>query len=242
MAIDRTSNFNRMKKKLMAISIIVSITIWGCEDILEVPDISNQTVPILAPGDGSVLNINAVGFNWQTIEDATTYKVQIATPNFENTVQILLDSIITEDTLGRVNTRIDQNLLNGNYAWRVKALNSDYETVYTLSNFQVDGDENLDITPPNTPQLVTPANGASQTETSVGFSWTREDVPGTAERDSIFIFSDESLQTLTTKALGANKAFTTNVAAGTFYWIVRAYDAAGNESDASSTFNFTINN
>lgn len=230
-----------MKKGILTICIVLMV-VWGCEDILEVPDISNQTVPILAPGEGSVLNTNAVGFNWQTIEDATTYEVQIATPNFESTTQIILDSIISEDTLGRVNTRIDQSLLNGNYAWRVKALNSDYETVYTLSNFQVDGDENLDITPPNTPQLVTPANGASQTEASVNFSWTREDVPGTAERDSIFIFSDENLQNLTTKALGANKAFTANVASGTFYWVIRAYDAAGNESDVSSTFNFTINN
>ncbi|TXN36128.1 hypothetical protein FVB32_16350 [Flagellimonas hymeniacidonis] len=230
-----------MKKRILTICIVLMV-VWGCEDILEVPDISNQTVPILAPGEGSILNTNAVGFNWQTIDDATTYRVQIATPDFENTTQIMLDSIITEDTLGRVNTRIDQNLFNGNYAWRVKALNSDYETVYTLRNFQVDGDENLDITPPNTPQLVTPANGASQTEASVNFSWTREDVPGTAERDSIFIFSDENLQNLTTKALGANKAFTANVAAGTFYWIVRAYDAAGNESEVSSTFNFTINN
>lgn len=242
MAIDRTSNSSGMKKKLLLVSVIALTVLWSCEDILEVPDISNQTVPILAPGEGSVLNTNAVGFNWQTIDDATTYRVQIATPNFENTTQIMLDSIITEDTLGRVNTRIDQNLFNGNYAWRVKALNSDYETVYTLSNFQVDGDENLDITPPNTPQLVTPANGASQTEASVSFSWTREDIPGTAERDSIFIFSDENLQSLTTKALGANKTYTANVAAGTFYWVVRAYDAAGNESDASSTFNFTISN
>lgn len=231
-----------MKHSISALLIMVLLVVWSCEDILEVPDISNQTVPILAPVEGSVLNINAVGFNWQTIADATTYRVQIATPNFENTTQILLDSIITEDTLGRVNTRIDQNLLNGNYTWRVKALNSDYETAYTLSNFLVDGDENLDITPPNTPQLVTPANGASQTEASVSFSWTREDVPGTAERDSIFIFSDESLQSLTTKALGANKAYTANVASGTFYWVVRAYDAAGNESDVSTTFNFTINN
>lgn len=242
MAIELTSNSSRMKKKLLLVSFIALTMVWGCEDILEVPDISNQTVPILAPGEGSILNTNAVGFNWQTIDDATTYRVQIATPNFENTTQVLLDSIITEDTLGKVNTRIDQNLFNGNYAWRVKALNSDYETVYTLSNFQVDGDENLDITPPNTPQLVTPANGASQTEASVNFSWTREDVPGTAERDSIFIFSDENLQSLTTKALGANKAYTANVASGTFYWVVRAYDAAGNESDVSTTFNFTISN
>ncbi|MEM9144226.1 MAG: hypothetical protein AAGA86_14650, partial [Bacteroidota bacterium] len=153
-----------------------------------------------------------------------------------------LDSLVELDTLDRVNTRIDQNLFNGNYQWRVKAVNSDYETEFALSSFQVNGDEDLDLVPPNTPQPLAPANGSSQAETQVSFSWSREDVPGTAERDSIFIFSDEALQTLETKGLGANKTFSVNLAAGTFHWVVRAYDAAGNASDNSSTFNFTITN
>lgn len=215
---------------------------WACEDILEVPDISNATVVTLAPMDSSVLKTNAVGFNWEKVEEATAYRVQIATPDFEKTIQIVLDSIVVEDTLGNVATRIDQELVNGTYTWRVRAQNSDYETVYTVSSFQVDGDDELDVTPPNTPQLAAPANGASLSQSSVSFTWTREDITGTAERDSIYIFSDESLTNLTSKALGANKTYTTSLTSGTFYWYVRAFDAAGNQSDPSSTFNFTISN
>ncbi|AWX43276.1 hypothetical protein HME9304_00263 [Flagellimonas maritima] len=218
----------------------IFIILLGCEDILEVPDISDRTVPVLAPLDETLLSSNTVNFNWQAVDDATAFEIQIATPNFDNTTQIVLDSIIVEDTLGNIATRIVQNLPNGNYSWRIKAMNSDYETAYALNDFLVDGDEDLDVTPPNTPQLVMPANGVTQSENEVNFSWTRTDVSGTAERDSIFIFSDESLQSLVTKAIGANKTFTTNMAAGTFYWRVRAYDAAGNESDNSSTFNFTV--
>ncbi|SFC35881.1 hypothetical protein SAMN04487891_109161 [Flagellimonas taeanensis] len=229
-----------MKSRVFWICGVVLVLGWGCEDILEVPDISNATVNILAPMDSSVVTTNAVGFNWEKVDEATSYRVQIAAPDFENTSQMVLDSVIVEDTLGNVVTRIDQDLVNGNYAWRVKALNSDYETVFAVSSFQVDGDEELDITPPNIPQLATPANGASLTQYSVSFSWTRQDISGTAERDSIYIFSDESLTNLTTKALGANKTYTTSLASGTFYWYVRAFDAAGNKSDASSTFNFTV--
>ncbi len=214
----------------------------SCEDILEVPDISNQTVTVFAPLNNTVINGNDISFNWDTVEDASSYRFQLAAPNFETTQQLVLDSIFEVDSLGRVGTRIQRTLVNGDYAWRIRALNSDYQTAYTLSNFQVDGDENLDVTPPNTPQLVAPANGASQSEATVNFSWTREDVPGTAERDSIFIYSDESLTTLSTKALGANKTHSANLAAETFYWVVKAYDAAGNESDLSTTFNFTISN
>lgn len=230
-----------MKRIVFALLPFVAI-FMGCEDILEVRDISNRTVPVLAPIDGSVLGVNAVRFNWETIEDATGYSIQVATPDFENAAQLVLDSVVELDTLGHVPTRIDQNLFNGNYVWRIKAFNSDYETVYVENGFQVNGDENLDLTPPNTPQLVAPANGATQAGTTVNFSWTREDVPGTAERDSIFIYSDESLQNLTTKALGANKTFSGNVSEGTYYWVVRAYDAAGNKSDFSAAFNFTIGN
>jgi len=230
-----------MRKKIFWICGLVLLG-WGCEDILEVPDISNATVVILAPMDSSVVTTNAVGFNWEKVEEATAYRVQIATPDFENTVQIVLDSIVVEDTLGNLATRIDQELVNGTYTWRVRAQNSDYETVYTVSSFQVDGDDELDVTPPNTPQLAAPANGASLSQSSVSFTWTREDIAGTAERDSIYIFSDESLTNLTTKALGANKTYTTSLTSGTFYWYVRAFDAAGNQSDPSSTFNFTISN
>ncbi|WP_420603216.1 Ig-like domain-containing protein [Flagellimonas sp.] len=230
-----------MNKFKIGLALILAIS-YSCEDILEVPDISNQTVTVFAPLDNTVINDNAVNFNWDKVEDATSYRFQLAAPNFEAAQQLVLDSIFELDSLDRVSTRIKQTLVNGNYAWRIKALNSDYQTAYTLSNFQVDGDENLDVTPPNTPQLVAPVNGASQSEATVDFSWTREDVPGTAERDSIFIYSDESLTTLSTKALGANKAYSANLAAGTFYWVVGAYDAAGNKSDLSTTFNFTITN
>ena len=232
-----------MKLKRLLYGILpITILILACEDILEVPDISNQTVPILAPTDGSVLTTNTIGLSWERIEDATGYRVQVATPNFENAVQLALDSLVTVDTLDNVATRIDQNLFNGNYQWRIKAVNSGYETAYNLSGFQVNGDENVDLTPPNTPQLLTPTNGATQTETLVNFSWEREDVAGTAERDSIFIYFDEGLQTLETKGLGANKSYEVTLAAGTFYWLVKAYDTAGNESNDSTTFNFTIGN
>lgn len=212
----------------------------ACEDILEVPDISGQSVKLLAPSDGSVLDDNSVNLNWEGVEEATGYSVQVASPNFENAAQILLDSVIEMDTLGYLPNQIRQSLFNGNYEWRVKAFNSGFETIYSSNGFQVNGDEDLDLIPPNTPQLIAPANGSDTSDTEIGFTWNREDVPGTAERDSIFIYSDENLQELTTKAVGANKSYTTTLSAGTYYWLVRAFDTAGNESGDSSTFNFTI--
>jgi len=228
------------KRTFITAAWIFSFGFVACEDILEVPDISGQLVNLLAPSDGSILDDNSVNLNWERVEEATGYSVQVASPNFENAAQILLDSVIEMDTLGYLPNQIRQSLFNGNYEWRVKAFNSGFETMYSSNGFQVNGDEDLDLTPPNTPQLVSPSNGNETTVTEIEFIWSREDIPGTAERDSIFIYSDENLMELTTKAVGANKSYTTTLSAGSYYWLVRAFDTAGNESGDSDTFNFTI--
>ena len=180
-------------------------------------------------------------FNWNRVEEATSYRFQLADPNFENTRQLLIDSIIPLDSLDNVGTSLNQTLLNGNYAWRIKALNSNFETSYTTASFQVNGDEDIDLVAPNTPALAAPTNGTTQNETAIAFSWTREDIPGTAERDSIYFYEEETLTTLISKDIGSNKTYAATVTSGTYYWFVKAFDTAGNESAASETFNFTIN-
>ena len=231
-----------MSLRYLTIALICSIGLFSCEDILEVPDISGQSVNLLAPSNGTVLYANTINLTWEEVLEATGYRIQVASPNFESAAQIVLDSVVEMDTLGYLPTQLEQNLFNGNYKWRVKAFNSGFETAYSSNVFQVDGDEDVDLIPPNTPQLVSPLNGSDTSNTEIEFRWSREDVAGTAERDSIFIFSDENLQESVTKALGANKTHTTTLSAGTYYWFVIAFDAAGNESEASNTFNFTITN
>ena len=217
------------------------VLIIACEDILEEPDISSSQVDVFAPLDNTVLTNNTVNFNWDTVTDARSYRVQVAQPDFENAQQLVLDSIMVLDSLGNVSTSVEQTLLNGNYAWRVKASNGGFETAYTTQRFQVNGDPDVDTTPPSTPNLTAPANGTTQSTAVVDFSWTREDVAGSAERDSIFFFSDEALTTRIGAGLGANKTFSANFEPGTYFWTVQAFDAAGNEGAPSMAFRFTIN-
>lgn len=222
--------------------LLFAIVFWACEDILEEPDISQIEVQLLAPTDGAVIVDNEVSFNWNFVEDTRSYKIQLAKPSFANAVQIVFDSLIEQDSLGDLDTRIQNiRILNGQYQWRVKALNGGFETAYTTATFIIDGDENLDIIPPNTPQLVAPENNASVNETQIDFSWTRVEVSGTAERDSIYIYTDEALQNLSIKGLGANKTFNTTLTSGTYYWLAQAFDAGGNVSDDSETRTLTVN-
>ncbi|WP_299535753.1 hypothetical protein [Ulvibacterium sp.] len=218
------------------------VGLTSCEDILEVPDISGQRVELVAPLNNTVVNQNTVNLTWNGLADVDAYRIQVALPNFENAAQIVLDSLIVRDTLGQIATGLERLLLlNGGYEWRIQGLNSGFETPFTSAIFSINGDENLDLTPPNVPIPTSPSDGASLDDAEVNFAWTRQDVSGTAERDSIFIFKDEALQVLETKGLGANKTYTTNLGDDTYFWFVQAFDGAGNESNTSEVFEFTVN-
>jgi len=125
-----------MRKIIFPLALFLAI-ITGCEDLLEVPDISEQEVQLLAPLDSSVVNDTLVNFNWNSVVEANSYVIQVATPNFENAAQYVLDSIMPVDSTF-VGTKFSKSLSSGNYEWRVKAMNSDYETVFSSSEFSVE--------------------------------------------------------------------------------------------------------
>lgn len=111
--------------------LLLLLFVTGCEEIIEVEDISNDSVTILAPTDTAVLNITDINFSWNSVEDAEKYKLQIGTPDFETTNQIVLDTTITD-------TSFNQTLELGNYQWRIRAENSDYQTAYSSQSFTVE--------------------------------------------------------------------------------------------------------
>ncbi len=121
---------------LLVVMSIIGLAIMSCEDIVEVPDISNAQVNLLAPQSNAVVTNSVVTFTWEEVEDADDYQLQIATPDFENAVQIVLDSIIVIDSTF-VGPRGIQQLSNGNYEWRVRARNSGYNTEYSRNAFSV---------------------------------------------------------------------------------------------------------
>lgn len=115
-------------KKLVTLCAFLWLCI-GCEAILE-QDISDQIVVPLAPTNNAQLSEGEINFSWQGLENATSYTVQVATPNFTNATQLLLN-VDTSD----VNASV--TLTPGIYQWRVSASNSEYSTSYSTINFTV---------------------------------------------------------------------------------------------------------
>lgn len=116
-----------MKKN--SILLLVIILFSNCEAIF-VEDISDASLTILAPTQNSKVTAGLINFNWNPVEEATSYQLQIALPSFTNATQIVLDTTITK-------TAFSKDLVIGNYQWRVKAINTNYQTNYATTSFEV---------------------------------------------------------------------------------------------------------
>lgn len=101
----------------------------SCEAVF-IENISNKSVILISPSDKAEISTGEINFNWNLIEDAEVYQLQIAIPDFNNPLQILTDTIVSK-------TIFKKDLLVNEYEWRVKAKNSEYETAYSISAFVV---------------------------------------------------------------------------------------------------------
>ena len=117
--------------------LVLLVFFGSCEDILEVPDISVENVELLAPSDSTTVSESNVSFSWADVYEATEYHIQVAKPNFESAAQIVLDSVIVIDSTF-LGPHVDKSLVDSEYEWRVKAMNSDYQTGFAHSSFTVD--------------------------------------------------------------------------------------------------------
>lgn len=186
-------------------------------------DFQNNTVVLTSPATNLITNVSTQNLSWQAVLGATSYQVQI----YDSSNTVISDQNTSATTLNYI-------FPQGSYNWRVRATNGTEQTLYTSRSILVD------TTNPNTPVLSSPANASTTTNTSVSFQWSRTAIAGSAERDEISIYTDSALTNLQLTAV-ANNPFTTILPTGTYYWFVKAYDAAGNMSSQSAVFSFTIN-
>ncbi|MCK5677020.1 MAG: hypothetical protein KAH72_00900 [Flavobacteriaceae bacterium] len=166
---------------------IILLTL-SCDNIIFEEDISESNLKILAPvNDASVISGN-ISFNWESVTDADKYQIQIATPNFANAIQIVLDSTISI-------TSFNKQLLPNNYEWRVRAVNSAFQTSYFTNTLTVTEIE--DFTDKEV-ELLSPMNNLISNQNTQNLSWKsvegateyrvqiwQPDVNGTLDHDEV---------------------------------------------------------
>lgn len=201
-----------MKKLLL---LVATLCFFNCDDIIEVVDISEETVTVLAPRDGVLVDEASVTFTWDAVEEAESYKIQIAKPSFEAATQIVTDSTVTSTFFNRL-------LDSGNYEWRIRAENSGYATLFTTQKFTVSAPDPVDIT---NEQLVilTPSDGNTfLTTDTINFSW--ETIEG-ADQYVIQIATpdfDNPVETIKDETITNTSFSVSNLSANTYKFRVKA--------------------
>lgn len=184
---------------------------------------SSSQVVLFSPQDDFITNVTNQNLEWQEVDGATSYRIQV----LEN------DVVIDEETTLDSNVQI--NFPQGVLKWRVRAENDTQNTFYSGRNILVDTLE------PNVPKLIKPEDEASLATASVTFDWDRDEITGSNETDSLYIYQKASLEELVEKDRVINSYNTILERGETYYWLMKAFDEAGNVSNSSSVFSFSIN-
>lgn len=194
--------------------ITLCVFLYSCDEggLLIETDISDSEVTILSPTEGSQISSSVVNFNWEAIEDASRYEVQVANPDFENSSQLLLNQ---EDSL----TSVSLELNIGVYEWRVRALNSNSVTTYSSAKFSVVPIENFSD---NTVLLTSPIDNLITNSPSQDLQW--EKVDG-ANLYRIQVLEDGSI---VQEQQTSNTTYTITLSEGDLVWQVRAENGTEN--------------
>lgn len=191
--------------------------------VLSNENFGDNTVVLSSPINNFNTNTTTQSLSWQAIIGATNYQVQI----LNSTSVIISDQNI-------INTSLNYTFPEGSFTWKVRASNGSESTPYTSHSILVD------TTIPNTPTLLSPVNASSTSNTDVSFQWSKIAISGSSEYDKVYIYRDNTLTNLHSETQSTSP-YNITLTSGTYYWFVKGFDAAGNESARSNVFSITIN-
>ncbi len=190
-------------------------------------NLSSQSLVLYTPIESLFTNHTILNFTWQDLYSVDTYQFVLKNGTNWNTATTLIDTLLVSANFTNVN-----NLTEGNYLWSVKGSN----TLPSSTNFSQKFNLHIDLTSPNNPNLNLPTSTTTGllSDSSYLFDWSRASNSGSVQSelfDSLFVYSD-TIQTPITKygSLLEDTLLTLPNTAGTYYWNVKTYDKAGNES------------
>lgn len=208
-----------MRKVILVLGLGIITLLSSCEDIFE-PNISSEVVELQSPADQAVVSRANIRFSWGKVEGARSYNLVLASPSFNQPEAVYIDTTIQA-------TSAVLSLQPGSYQWRVKALNTAYETAFSARSFELDSTSSLTG---SEVVLKSPANGIFTNKKTLVFSW---EPIAQAERYIFQLNGETSFDTIT-HAASITKKFPENSA--TYTWKVTALNATGLAVSPSRTF------
>jgi hypothetical protein len=201
----------------------------ACTEIFE-KDIEDEKITIYTPSGKDSLSYTQT-FWWNQIDFATSYQLQVVSPNFAAPEKMILDTIIKTN-------RFMHYLGPGEFEWKVRAMNGAYKSNFFGNTFKI-------VTTKLSSQVVQlalPENGAVNKEKSILFSWHK--LLG-ATKYKIQIATD---LTFSDKEEFSVDGGETNIYPyvfadyNTYYWRVMALNDSNQTTPWSTPFVITIDN
>jgi hypothetical protein len=189
-------------------------------------DMSNIQMVLLSPASDEYLNFKVLHFNWLNIYNAEKYYFSLYDAN-QNI--ILFDKETTLNSFIVPGTSNSDTLIEGKYKWGIRAANQLSSSNYSYKYFTVDR------TSPTSPVLLFPANNIQVPDSNIHFKWSSgQDLVASLPFDSLFVAPDSSFTQLLVKKRITTELFTDSLGTGTYWWHIKSYDKAGNNSKSNS--------
>lgn len=186
--------------------------------------IAAGTPTLVSPIDGAVNQSITPTFTWNTVQGASTYRLQVSLdPGFVVTV-------FNDSTLTNTSTVVTGLTVGSTYYWRVNSKisggTSAYSTVWSFTTLAV----------PSVPILVAPAADAINILTNPTFSWIATAGASSytlqVSTSSSFVTTVYSNATIT----GTSQQVTGLVGGTVYFWRVNAKNTAGTSAYSSRSF------
>lgn len=142
--------------------LLVLLSGSGCKDFIE-PSLENRPMELRAPADGTESNKYLVGFWWEPVEDALSYRLQLVSPDFDKPASLVIDTVV------EAKTKIELTLEPGKYQWRVRAENGSSQSKYAAAGFTI---HESSLTEQRV-TLTAPGSGYLSSGTNVSLSWNK---------------------------------------------------------------------
>lgn len=178
-------------------------------------DIGGESPTVLSPRPDSELSSGTATFSWEALPGAERYRLWVVAPAFEQAQRTLVNETLT-------GTHFEADLPDGDYQWRIQALNAEFSTVPLTFPFRVRATPDIgeaELT------VLAPRPGAELSSAEVLFSW--ESLAG-AERYRILVASPdfERAGQLFEDTCTQETAFRMTLPDGEYQWRLQAENGA----------------
>ena len=190
-------------------------------------DISGARVRIISPAKGAEIKGEETVFSWEPLKGAESYRVTVAEPSLAAAKKILTDSVLT-------GCLMKSELPDGDYQWKITAVNKVYESLSEISDFSVRTAENLTG---KSVTVIAPIQGAVIKSTQTTFLWEplagadnyRVTVVSPSFDNPVSVAMDETISETTLRA---------DLPDGVYQWRITAMNASS--QTFPQTYGFSV--